>query len=201
MRTQARVEQRAGAVRQIEIALDRREQVLRRVSRPACVVFRGDLQTLRVGTVMRTRTSGLRILMLVAEVPSRGTVTVTVRPPACPCFPGAICVRTVAPGALTSSLHLARWLFCVCRIDCDSYDSDKDVRKEHGEEERLAALLRLKAECRTIRISDTESLALAAESFSAKAAVIDCRSRAENEICRRTRSGLVRERQEIQDRP
>ena len=71
-------------------------------------------------------------------------------------------------GALTSSLLQARWLFCVCRIDCDSYDSDRDVRKKHGEE-RLAALLRLKDERRTIRISDTESLPLTVESFSAKA--------------------------------
>ena len=64
-------------------------------------------------------------------------------------------LNTAGTGALTSSPLLARWLFCVCRIDCDSYDSDRDVRKEHGEE-RLAALLRLKAERRTIRISDTE---------------------------------------------
>ena len=77
-------------------------------------------------------------------------------------------LNTAGTGALTSSPLLARWLFCVCRIDCDSYDSDRDVRKEHGEE-RLAALLRLKAERRTIRISDTESVALAVESFHAQA--------------------------------
>src|SRR5215469_6088125 len=63
----------------------------------------------------------------------------------------------------------ARRLFCVCRIDCDSYGSDEGGRKEHGEE-RLSALFRLKAERRTIRISDTESLVLSVESFPAEAA-------------------------------
>jgi hypothetical protein len=73
-------------------------------------------------------------------------------------------VSSTVVGALTSFLHQAGCLSCVCRIDCDSYDSDRDVSKEHAEE-HLAALLRLKAERRTIRISDTESLALAAESL------------------------------------